>query len=568
MAKKKQPKAAVASGDKIPEAANIEFALFAPYNESAILQGTFSDWKDIPMQKGPDGYHRAQVALKDGAYQYKFKLQSRSWFLPPNEWVTISDPYAVDIDNPTQNGVVRVKDGKRIVDGYVWQHDDKPLPADTDLIIYEMHVGDFSGGEDDPFIRGKYTDVIAKLDYLADLGINAIEMMPLKEYPGDHSWGYNPRYFFATESAYGETEDLKRLIDECHNRGIRVIIDGVYNHSEVSSPLTQIDHDYWYHHSPRDPEFTWGPEFNYEFHDEALDVRPAWKFIGDVVRYWVQEYHTDGIRYDAARQIGNFDFFRWIVNETRQLAHPKPFYNVAEYIPASPEITGIDGPMDGCWHEPFIHTITNYLCTGECNLEEMKDVLDAKRAGYPGPTNVVNYLGNHDHDRLITRLAAIGIFDDEAFLRARLGATLLMTAFGLPFIWMGDEFGEYKEKRPDQNKIEWALLASEHNQGLHAHYKTLIALRKSAAALRSENIVFFHENVEQKVLAYYRWSGDESHVVVVVNLSGENLDGYTIPDFPHDGGWHEWLNDYEVEVNGNQLTMDLGARQAHIFVRS
>ena len=124
-----------------------------------------------------------------------------------------------------------------------------------------MHVGDFSGGEDDPYPRGNYQHVIEKLDYLCELGINAIELMPIKEYPGDYSWGYNPRYFLATESSYGSTEDLKRLIDECHARGIRIIIDGIYNHSEASSPLTQIDHDYWYHHEPRDPDNNWGPEF-------------------------------------------------------------------------------------------------------------------------------------------------------------------------------------------------------------------------------------------------------------------------------------------------------------------
>jgi 1,4-alpha-glucan branching enzyme len=144
----------------------------------------------------------------------------------------------------------------------------------------------------------------------------------------------------------------------------------------------------------------------------------------------------------------------------------------------------------------------------------------------------------------------------------------LMTAFGLPFIWMGEEFGEFKEKRPDQNKLEWHLLADEHNQGLLAHYKTLIALRKSAPALRSENIVFFYEDIEHKVLAYYRWSGEESHVVVIANLSGEPLGSYPVPNFPHDGTWHEWLTNHDVEVDDNQLTLDLPAREAQVFVRN
>jgi 1,4-alpha-glucan branching enzyme len=86
---------------------------------------------------------------------------------------------------------VRVKEGKRIVDTYVWQHDDTLLPNNHELVIYEMHVADFSGGEDDQYKRGKYQDAIAKLDYLSELGINAIELMPVNEYPGDYNWGYN-----------------------------------------------------------------------------------------------------------------------------------------------------------------------------------------------------------------------------------------------------------------------------------------------------------------------------------------------------------------------------------------
>jgi 1,4-alpha-glucan branching enzyme len=225
----------------------IEFELLAPYNKEATLIGSFSDWEPIPMTKDDQGYFRTKVKLEDGSYLYKFQVRSKSWFLKPDQWIDVIDPYATDIDDPTQNGVVHIKDGQKIVDTYVWQHDDKPLPLDHELVIYEMHVGDFSGGEDDPYGRGEYKHIIEKLDYLSELGINAIELMPLKEYPGDHSWGYNPRHFFATESSYGSTEDLKQMIDECHARGIRVIVDAIYNHSEAESPLTKIDYDYWYH---------------------------------------------------------------------------------------------------------------------------------------------------------------------------------------------------------------------------------------------------------------------------------------------------------------------------------
>jgi 1,4-alpha-glucan branching enzyme len=547
-------------------AASIEFKLWAPYNKAASLIGSFSNWEEIPMEKGKDGFFLTSVKLEDGVHQYKFKVQSKSWFFEPDQWVAVNDPYATDIDDSSQNCNLRIKDGERIVDTYVWKNDDKPLPPDHELVIYELHVGDFSGGEDDPYARGKYKHVVEKLDYLVELGINCIELMPVKEYPGDHGWGYNPRYFFATESSYGTTAELKALIDECHGRGIRVLMDGIYNHSEAESPLTQIDHDYWYHHAPKDPDNNWGPEFNYEFYDEKLETYPARRFIGDVVRFWIEEYHTDGIRYDAARQLGNYDFMHWVVQEAKKTAGMKPFYNIAEHIPQNPAITNADGPMDGAWHENFYSAMIDLLCNEQFDLERLKNALDAKREGYQGATNVVNYLTNHDHNHLMYELGERGILEEAAFKRAKLGSALLMTAMGVPMIWMGEEFAEYKPKTPEQNKIDWTLLGNDKNKGLHDYYQSLIFLRKNNHALFTENIEFFYEQADDRVLAYTRWNDEGSRVVVIANLSGNFLKDYTIPHIPADGTWHEWVSDYNVEVSGNTLVLDLPEYEAKVLV--
>jgi 1,4-alpha-glucan branching enzyme len=547
-------------------AASIEFKLWAPYNKAASLIGSFSKWEEIPMEKGKDGFFLTSVKLEDGVHQYKFKVQSKSWFFEPDQWVTVNDPYATDIDDSSQNCNLRIKDGERIVDTYVWKNDDKPLPPDHELVIYELHVGDFSGGEDDPYARGKYKHVVEKLDYLVELGINCIELMPVKEYPGDHGWGYNPRYFFATESSYGTTAELKALIDECHGRGIRVLMDGIYNHSESESPLTQIDHDYWYHHAPKDPDNNWGPEFNYEFYDEKFETYPARRFIGDVVRFWIEEYHTDGIRYDAARQLGNYDFMHWVVQEAKKTAGMKPFYNIAEHIPQNPAITNADGPMDGAWHENFYSAMIDHLCNEQFDLERLKSALDAKREGYQGATNIVNYLTNHDHNHLMYELGERGILEEAAFKRAKLGSALLMTAMGVPMIWMGEEFAEYKPKSPEQNKIDWTLLGNDRNKGLHDYYQSLIFLRKNNHALYTENIEFFYEHPDDRVLAYTRWNDEGSRIVVIANLSGNFLKDYTIPHIPADGIWHDWVSNYDVEVSGNTLVIDLPEYEAKVLV--
>ncbi|MEN9567327.1 MAG: hypothetical protein RLZZ69_2523 [Cyanobacteriota bacterium] len=544
----------------------IEFQLFAPYNKEAAVIGSFSDWQAIAMKKGKDGYFRTKVELEDGKYEYKFRVRSLSWFLEPDEWVDIIDPYAVSIVPENQNGRITIKDGEAIVDDYVWMHDDKPLPADHELVIYELHVGDFSGGEDDPNVRGKYQDVIDKLDYLVDLGINAIELMPVNENPGDYSWGYSPQHFFAAESNYGSTYELKHLIDECHGKGIRVIIDGIYNHSNTECPLTKIDHDYWYRHSPTDPDNSWGPEFNYDKYDEHLDVKPAWKYVGDNVNFWISEYHIDGIRYDATKQIDNYDFLHWIVDQTREHAYMKPFINIAENIPEDPSISSPDGPMDSCWHYSFYANVMAYICGDRYDAEELKNMLDCQRSGFLGATNVVNYLSNHDHKRVMVELGNRSIVGEAAFKRVKLGAILLMTAVGIPMLWMGQEFGDYNPLSQEARKIDWTLLAGEHNQNLFAHYKGLIDLRKHNHALYTENIEFFHEDQELKVIAYTRWNGEGSRVVVVANFSDQYLADYTVPDFPADGTWHEWTGNYDLEASDRQITIDLPEYEAQVFV--
>ncbi|MBW4560839.1 MAG: alpha amylase C-terminal domain-containing protein [Mojavia pulchra JT2-VF2] len=550
----------------------IEFKLFAPRNKGAALIGSFSEWQEIPMEKGEDGYFRTQTELEDGIYQYKFRVQSKSPNFAPDEWVEVIDPYATDVDEQKKVGVLQIKNGKRIVDSYIWQHDDTPLPENKELIIYEMHVADFTGGEVDSEKRGKYLDAIEKLDYLRELGINAIELMPVNEYPGDYSWGYKIRHFFATESSYGSTADLKRFIDECHSRGIRVFIDGIYNHTDEECPLMLIDRNYWYYehmHYPEDPENYWGPELNYDNYDEELDVKPAWKYIGDVVRFWVQEYHIDGIRYDAVRQLANFEFMDWLAQQAKNNSVRKPFYNIAEHIPDTSKVTAPEGPMDACWHESFHYFIVPHICGEKFDLENLKQVLEPRRQGYKTATNAINYLATHDRERLFRELGESGIFDEAAFTRAKLAAVLLMTAMGVPMLWMGEEFGEHKRKSQSvtqPKKIAWPLLEKTENHDLFEYYKKLIALRTKNLALQSDYIDFFHEDVEARILAYARWDGQDSQVVVVVNFSDENLTQYHLPNFPIAEHWQDWFANYQVETGDDGMVTDLQPYTAKIFV--
>ncbi|CAF1099621.1 unnamed protein product, partial [Didymodactylos carnosus] len=343
-----------------------------------------------------DGYFRTIVDLDDGFYHYQFRVVTKSWFhtepLPP----LLLPDYDTDEQYSTMNE-------------YEWKYDNCHLPLDEELVIYELHVGDFSGGENDRYThtRGQFKNVIEKALYLKTLGINAIELMPVQEHPSNYcrsekntTWGYNPRYLFAIESSYGTTYQMKEMIDEMHKNGIRVILDGVYNHSDCSSPLTQIDHDYWYHHNPKDRNFSWGPEWNYSFYDQKYKIWPARNFVCDSVRYLIEEFHIDGIRFDAARQIQHFDFLRWMTQEAKKtsaaLGFQKIFYTIAEFLPDEPCITNVDGPMDGCWHDSFYWCLRDCLLYDNIDIERLKNVIDCRRQGFMGVTNVVNYSGENE----------------------------------------------------------------------------------------------------------------------------------------------------------------------------
>ena len=193
----------------------------------------------------------------DGDYAYRFRVKSLSYFAK-GETFDVFDPYALEVTDD-EHSIVRVRRGERAWTEYQWQHDHVPLPQNHELVIYELFVADFDGGRPD---AGRFDDVIARLDGLKEVGINCIELMPVKFFQGN-GWGYNVRSLFAVASSYGAPEDLCRLVDECHARGMRVVIDGVYNHADQDAPLAKIDYAYWfYEQNPDPPEMQWGPKYN------------------------------------------------------------------------------------------------------------------------------------------------------------------------------------------------------------------------------------------------------------------------------------------------------------------
>ncbi|MFN8372671.1 MAG: alpha-amylase family glycosyl hydrolase [Anaerolineae bacterium] len=461
----------------MPTQNKIPFELLAPYNESVALVGSWDNWQPIAMQRGDDGVWRTDVSLADGDYQYKFEVISKSYFAAGQK-VTVADPKAIQFTlDSRENSIVRIRGGQRIVSEYAWKHDNVPLPSNEQLVIYELHVADFRGGDGDTQQEpGTFAALIEKLDYLADLGINAIELMPVNEFPGQHSWGYAQRSIYAVENSYGSPDDLCRLVDECHARGIRVIHDAVYNHMEREAPLTKIDYSYWYYeHNPDAGELQFGPKFNYEHFDDNLKRFPARDHVMGAMKMWIREFHMDGICFDCTRAIKYFDLLDWLNDE----AHREENFSRSTLSRSISRRTRRlrAGRPDGCGVARKFLPPAKRHDAGDClwgprpfNTDEMLRLMDGRKDGFISPYNTIHYLGNHDEERTMFLLGDVAnTFEEGAFRRLKLGATLLLTAAGCRMLWMGEEFGQATNKSLDPRPLSWGLLNSAHNQGLFNH---------------------------------------------------------------------------------------------------
>lgn len=551
----------------------IRFSVFAPLVHQVAVQGSWNDFQSVPMAQATDGTWWISFPLSDGLYTYRFEIvqeEGKEAVFTPNPTSICFKP------DDLEYSLIEIVNGQPVYFLYQWQHDNVDLVPNEKLIIYEMHLSDFCGHPDDEGAN-TFEHVMRKLDYLVELGINAVELMPITQSaPGDN-WGYSQYSLYAVDSMLGTPGELAHLVDECHKRGIRVIHDGVYNHMYEDAPLTRIDYDYWfYENNPDEPEMQFGPKLNYEFYDGNLGLYPAREHTLGAIHRWIGTFHMDGIRFDAARALKPEDVIHWFNDEAHKRSGFKPFFTIAESIPQNPAITGPNGPMDAAWHDNFYRqlncTVLGIPWEGcePFNTTELLRVMNAKTDEFASNYNTVRYLNNHDQERTIYSLGKEAhIFDEAAFRRNKLGASLFLTAPGIPMLWMGEEFGqanprgENTEKRP----LNWALLDQEPNHDLWQHYQRLIAFRLESGALCSDNFESLADIPEHAIIAYKRWDDDGNVVLVIANLKDEEVDSLEITLKDIDSAcWRDLLSDTEITTQAQQLNVTLHKSQVMICV--
>ncbi len=531
---------AVARGD-----GKCTFALYAPGKQQVALVGDFNDWNDSadPLRVTDEGVWWIEKQLDHGTYGYKFVVDGAE----------IVDPYARRLSpDATPQVVVGAED-------YHWGDDGWDRPPFHDLVIYELHVGDFNA----PFT---FASVREKLPYLRDLGINAIELLPVMGFGGKPGWGYDPRFFFAPEQTYGSPEDLKALIDAAHQHGIAVILDVVFAHTAPDHPFAQlypIEESPWYGGNDMSEPNQFGfPKLDH--------TRPATKaFVRDVQNFWINEYHVDGFRYDYTLGIGYnlVDGVSYLTHSARE-AMPN-LYLIAEQSPEKPEIVR-ENDLDAAWHVRFSYAARALLREGTYhdwdwnNGDQWLGVLDAYAQGYTSPAQMVNYLESHDEPRITHEVMTAGMDEEAARHKSALGATLLLTAPGVPMLYHGQEWGEATPKTTDHNPLHWEALDSDASLGLKTHYQTLIGLRRDHPALRAANIAIDHCSAEQKTLVYHRWNDEGDEVVVALNFSPAEQQ-VEVP-FPSSGRWRDIISGDELDADG-AAGIVLGPSQGRAFVK-
>lgn len=553
-----------------------DFYVWAPFAKQVALLGSFNGWKPQPM-KSEEGYWSAHIDEAEAGQEYKFAITTQA-----GEELSKNDPYSFQILSAEGDSVL-------VDTTFEWGDDDdsfEPIPFNQQ-IIYELHIGTFC--RPDASQSGTFATATEKLDYLADLGINMIEIMPINSMFMDRGWGYAPAYLYSIESLYGGRREFLEFVKAAHSRGIGVILDVVYNHFGPND-IDLWRFDGWYENDKGGIYFyndwrsstAWGetrPDYG------RPEVR---EYILGTINMWLNDCHVDGLRFDSTIYIRNVvghdndpqndiaDGWRLLSEATTRAHEAKPTATlIAEDTGSNASITkpvseGGTG-FSTQWEVSFPGALRAALSSSDDGKRDLSAVQGALTHRYN--TSVyerVIYSDSHDsaHEmRLNEEIAP----DDGATLYARrrmlIASALVLTAPGMPMLFQGQEFMENGGFN-DWHALDWKR--AETFAGILTAHKHLIALRKNAyhhtKGLLGQSINIIHLDNQNHIMAYHRWDkgGPEDDVVIVINFANTDQQNYKLP-LPKDGKWLvRWNSDWKgYSDDFTDLTFDsVNAEQA------
>lgn len=448
-------------------------------------------------------------------------------------------------EDKVQNVPLAIYQGN--INDYDWKVKDFKGVASSDLIIYELLFRDFTGTEGKAEGNGTVRAAIEKIPYLKTLGVNAIEVLPIMEFNGNISWGYNPNFYFAPDKAYGTPDDYKEFIDICHQNGIAVILDMVFNQSDGLHPWYQM------YQPGENPFYNMNAPHAYsvlnDWNQGNPMVQEQW---ADVLRYWMTEYKFDGFRFDLVKGLGDNDSYKnngdAATNEynASRVARMKKLQEVM--LAVNPNAYFINENLAGPQEE------NEMAATGQLNWANLNNAGCQFAMGYGADSNLnrfyapkdsnrlwgstVSYLESHDEQRLAYKQnqdGATGVRGNLGTSTDRLGsaAAQMILSPGAHMIWQFSELGNYDNTKnadggnnTDPKPVRWnTLTGNTRRMGLYNCYSELIAIRNNNKELFSEEASFDincgQANWQNGRTLVSRLGDRELYTVVNPNVTGD-----------------------------------------------
>ncbi|HEY9778777.1 MAG TPA: malto-oligosyltrehalose trehalohydrolase [Leptolyngbyaceae cyanobacterium] len=569
-----------------------EFSVWAPNLEAVAVQIVSPQEQLLPMQKDEWGYWKTTAQGVEPGTLYFYQLNGDNRPDPASHF------------QPKD-----VHEASSVVDHSQMQWSDanwSGIPLE-EMIIYELHVGTFTP-------EGTFEAIIPRLKDLKELGVNAIEIMPVAQFPGDRNWGYDGVYPFAVQNSYGGPAGLKKLIDAAHQQGISVILDVVYNHFGPEGNYTSQYGPYM----TETYKTPWGMAMNFD--DARSDgVR---NYFFENALYWFQNYHFDALRLDAIHAIydlGAKHFLQELAEKVAALSKSigRKLYLIAESdlndvrVIREPELGGHG--MDAQWSDDFHHSL-HTLLTGEQigyyqDFGKCEQLAKAYKESFiysweyaphrqrfhgsdasdrPGHQFVIC---TQNHDQVGNRMLGERLSTLVSFEALKLAAGALLLSPNIPLLFMGEEYGEeapflyfvshtdtdlvkavregrkkefaafhlegeYKDPESldtfHESQLKWNWKEGKHKV-LRELYQHLIQLRQSIPALKKLDRKNLEASaIEQdKLLFLHRWDG-KSQIFCIMNFNDKNVNFK--PTLPN-GSWQKILDTSESKWMGSGSTM-------------
>jgi len=501
------------------------FRVWAPGASTCYVRGDFNGWGlDDPMPKVGEHFI-IYVAGAQRGHEYKY------FFGPGDIWRPDARSRAFNSGSFMNSIIEDPLD-------YPWQVEDFEVPPLEEMVVYQLHIGTFAGLNDpygDAAFPAGYTEVAERAAHLVDLGVNAVMINPVTEFPGDLSGGYNPVTAYAPEWVYGTPDELRNMVDVLHQNGIAVILDIVWNHFSFS------DNFLWYYDGTQiyfdDPavETPWGSQADFD----SGEVRDY--FTGSV-HHWMEEYRIDGFRMDATSFM-NIQPGGWsLMQEMNGILDGRYAGRVAiaEQLPDDSWVTrpaSLGGAGFDCqYYDWFTDSLREEIFDasfGDPEMWKIRDIINGSGQYLQG-SSVFNYFELHDEawptsggQRAVKTIDNTAPHDDiYARGRTKLAHGIVILAPGVPAFLMGCEWLEDNDFGTDPgNRIDWSH-KTEYDE-YFAYFRDLLDLRGEPAFRSDASIYVHHVNEGGNVTGFRRWNGDNDFVVVA-NFSNTDYAGYRI----------------------------------------